>query len=76
VRAWSAPRSLQKCSESNQDGAGGVNAVNQAGRLYNSNQAGSRDQFGSGNKFITPTVVNGKVYVGTTNSVGVFGLLP
>jgi hypothetical protein len=45
--------------------------------LYNSNQAsGSRDQFGSGNKFITPTVVNGKVYVGTTNSVGVFGLLP
>ena len=45
--------------------------------LYNSNQAGSgRDQFGAGNKFITPTVVNGKVYVGTTNSVGVFGLLP
>ena len=43
--------------------------------LYNSNQAaGSRDQFGAGNKFITPTVVNGKVYVGTTNSVGVFGL--
>jgi hypothetical protein len=45
--------------------------------LYNSNQAASgRDQFGAGNKFITPTVVNGKVYVGTTNSVGVFGLLP
>jgi len=45
--------------------------------LYNSNQAsGSRDQFGAGNKFITPMIVNGKVYVGTTNSVGVFGLLP
>lgn len=45
--------------------------------LYNSNQAsGGRDQFGAGNKFITPTVVNGKVYVGTTNGVGVFGLLP
>jgi outer membrane protein assembly factor BamB len=45
--------------------------------LYNSNQAsGGRDQIGSGNKFITPTVVNGKVFVGTTNSVGVFGLLP
>ena len=28
------------------------------------------------NKFITPTIVNGKVYVGTTNSVEVFGLLP
>ncbi len=45
--------------------------------LYNSNQAsGARDQFGTGNKFITPTIANGKVYVGTTNSVGVFGLLP
>jgi len=45
--------------------------------LYNSNQsAGSRDQFGAGNKFITPTVVHGKVYVGTTNGVAVFGLLP
>lgn len=44
--------------------------------LYNSNQAAnSRDHF-SGNKFITPMVVNGKVYVGTANSVAVFGLLP
>jgi len=44
--------------------------------LYSSNQAGSRDQLGVGNKFITSTIVNGKVYVGTTNSVEVFGLLP
>jgi len=44
--------------------------------LYNSNQAAAgRDHFGDGNKFITPTIANGKVYVGTTNSVGVFGLL-
>ena len=44
--------------------------------LYNSNQApGGRDHFGTGNKFITPTVADGKVFVGTTNSVGVFGLL-
>jgi hypothetical protein len=43
--------------------------------LYNSNQAGTRDQFGTGNKFITPMIANGKVYVGTTNGVGVFGLL-
>ncbi len=28
-----------------------------------------------GNKYITPMIVNGKVYVGTTNGVGVFGLL-
>lgn len=50
-------------------------AGNLAHELYDSNQAGSRDQFGPGNKFITPTIVNGKVYVGTTNGVQVFGLL-
>ena len=45
--------------------------------LYNSNQAANgRDQFGAGNKFITPMIANGKVYVGTTNGVAVFGLLP
>jgi len=44
--------------------------------LYDSNQAaGNRDHF-SGNKFITPVVVNGRVYVGTPTSVAVFGLLP
>jgi outer membrane protein assembly factor BamB len=51
-------------------------AGNLANELYNSNQAsGGRDHFGAGNKFITPTVVNGKVYVGTTAGVGVFGLI-
>jgi len=45
--------------------------------LYNSNQAaGGRDQFGGGNKFMTPMIVNGKVFVGTPNGVAVFGLLP
>jgi hypothetical protein len=44
--------------------------------LYNTNQAsGSRDHFGAGNKFIIPMIINGKVYVGTTTGVGVFGLL-
>jgi hypothetical protein len=44
--------------------------------LYNSNQAtGGRDSFGAGNKFMTPAVGNGKVYVGTPNGVAVFGLL-
>jgi uncharacterized repeat protein (TIGR01451 family) len=52
------------------------NANNVATELYNSNQAaGGRDQFGAGNKFIVPTIANGKVYVGTTSGVGVFGLL-
>ena len=51
-------------------------ATNVAVELYNSNQAaGNRDQFGTGNKFIVPTIANGKVYVGTTSGVGVFGLL-
>ena len=50
-------------------------ATNLANELYNSNQAsGSRDQF-AGNKFITPMIANGKVFVGTPNSVAVFGLL-
>jgi hypothetical protein len=44
--------------------------------LYNSNQAaGGRDHFGNGNKFITPLIVSGKVFVGTPNGVAVFGLL-
>ena len=37
--------------------------------------AGARDQFGLGNKFITPVIVNGKVFVGTPNGVAEFGLL-
>jgi len=44
--------------------------------LYDSNQAANgRDNF-SGNKFITPVIANGKVYVGTPSSVAVFGILP
>jgi hypothetical protein len=51
-------------------------AANLGHELYNSSQAGSgRDSFGNGNKFITPLVVNGKVYVGTPRGVAVFGLL-
>ena len=42
--------------------------------LYNSSQAaGGRDNFGAGNKFITPTIADGMVFVGTTNGVAVFG---
>jgi len=44
--------------------------------LYNSDQAPSaRDKFGGNNKFITPMIAGGRVYVGTPNSVAVFGLL-
>ena len=52
-------------------------ATNLSHELYNSNQAANaRDQFGPGNKFIAPMVTDGKVFVATSGSVGVFGLLP
>jgi hypothetical protein len=51
-------------------------AANLAHEIYNSSQApGNRDRFGAGNKFITPTVSGGKVFIGTTTGVAVFGLL-
>jgi outer membrane protein assembly factor BamB len=51
-------------------------AGNLSHELYNSNQAANgRDQLGPGNKFITPMIADGKVFVGTQNGVAVFGLL-
>jgi len=51
-------------------------ANNLSNELYNSSQTpNGRDNFGAGNKYIVPMVVNGKVYVGTSNGVGVFGVL-
>ena len=54
-------------------------ATNLSLELYNSNQllpGGGSSTFGNGNKFITPVVANGHVYIGTQNGVAVFGLLP
>ncbi|HTY95087.1 MAG TPA: hypothetical protein VMC02_14445 [Steroidobacteraceae bacterium] len=52
-------------------------ATNLSHEMYNSSQAANgRDQFGAGNKFIAPMVADGKVFVASTASVGVFGLLP
>jgi hypothetical protein len=51
-------------------------ATNLATELYNTSQApNGRDHFGAGNKFMVPTIANGKVYLGTPNGVAAFGLL-
>jgi hypothetical protein len=51
------------------------NASDLSEELYDSNQSGTRDRFGAGNKFITPTIADGQVYVGTPTGIAVFGLL-
>jgi hypothetical protein len=52
------------------------NPANLQLEYYNSTQAvGGRDAFGDGEKFITPVIANGKVFVGTPTGVAVFGLL-
>jgi Concanavalin A-like lectin/glucanases superfamily len=43
--------------------------------LYTSNQDAARDQLGAGVKFITPTIADGHVFVGTSGSLAIFGLI-
>jgi hypothetical protein len=63
----------------NQNGAGVLHAydpTNLPTELYDSSQAANgRDNF-SDNKYVTPVIANGKVFVGTQTSVAVFGQLP
>jgi hypothetical protein len=51
-------------------------ATNVSQELYNSNQAGNRDIPGPVITFSVPTVMNGKVYVGTGTELDAYGLLP
>jgi protocatechuate 3,4-dioxygenase beta subunit len=44
--------------------------------LYSSTQAHTRDTTGPTAHFVTPTVINGHVYLGTTQQLLVYGLLP
>ncbi len=51
-------------------------STNLADELWNSSEApGNRDRLGSAIKFEVPTVANGMVYVGTTNSLVGYGLI-
>jgi hypothetical protein len=62
-----------------QNGYSGIlrayDATDLSKEIYNSEQSGLRDKFYD-NKFITPMIANGKVFVGTPTGIAVFGLLP
>jgi hypothetical protein len=51
-------------------------ATGVAHELYNSEQNSARDHAALATRFSIPTVINGRVYIGTRSEVDVYGLLP
>jgi hypothetical protein len=43
---------------------------------YSAQAAANRDQAGIAVKFTVPTIANGKVYIGSSSEIDVYGLLP
>ncbi len=78
VSSYDSTNGIVWAIQADQAGTGGAAVLHAldastAVELYNSSQAGSRDTAGPAVKFTVPTVVNGKVYVGTANQVDVYG---
>jgi hypothetical protein len=51
-------------------------AANVAHELYNSEQNSGRDHAALATRFSIPTVIDGRVYIGTRSELDVYGLLP
>jgi hypothetical protein len=51
-------------------------AANVARELYSSEQNSGRDHAALATRFSIPTVINGRVYIGTRSELDVYGLLP
>jgi hypothetical protein len=51
------------------------NAASVTEEIYASDQTGTRDQLANATKFAVPTVADGRVFAGGSNSLAVFGLL-
>jgi hypothetical protein len=78
---WDIDNSAYTASGSDPQSSGpavlhAYDATNVANELYNSTQAGSRDQAGQALKFTVPTIANGRVFVPTATELDIYGLLP
>ena len=75
---WEIDNSTYNSTDPTASGASvlhAYDATNLAKELYNSTQAGTRDQAGLALKFTVPTIVNGRVFVPTGNELDIYGLL-
>ncbi|MGZ6390505.1 MAG: hypothetical protein ACXWQZ_14745, partial [Ktedonobacterales bacterium] len=68
--------SSDHCNPSSGGTLRAYDALNLSNELYSSSQDTARDGLSSFVKFSVPTVANGSVFVGTANSLDIFGLNP